>query len=67
MLARVDYAGKSFERYNYSIAFHCSFNVEVLCTSPSIRHYLGAIHCPIVLSQGELHIECEVNAESNTT
>uniref|UniRef100_A0A5K3FA02 Secreted protein n=1 Tax=Mesocestoides corti TaxID=53468 RepID=A0A5K3FA02_MESCO len=33
------------------------FNVEVLCTSPSIKHYLGAIHCPVVFSQETFHRE----------
>ncbi|VDO11338.1 unnamed protein product [Rodentolepis nana] len=33
------------------------FNVEVLCTAPGIKNYLGAIHCPIVFNQETFHKE----------
>ncbi|KAL5112341.1 hypothetical protein TcWFU_006544 [Taenia crassiceps] len=33
------------------------FNVEVLCSAPTIRHYLGAIHCPIIFNQETFHRE----------
>ncbi|KAL5967852.1 hypothetical protein TSMEX_004356 [Taenia solium] len=33
------------------------FNVEVLCSAPTIRHYLGAIHCPIIFKQETFHRE----------
>ncbi|EUB63760.1 hypothetical protein ECG_01184 [Echinococcus granulosus] len=33
------------------------FNVEVLCSTPNIKNYLGAIHCPIIFHQETFHRE----------